>query len=230
MKTIGLIGGTSWHSTIEYYRIINETVNKRAGNNTSAKILLYSVDFGEIVVITEKGDWEGIAKILCDAAQKLELAGAECILLCANTMYINAGKVQASINIPLIHEADITVQAIQEQQLSAVLLLGTKNTMFGGFYLQRLRQYGIETFIPGGNLPDIINSTIYNELGKGIFLPETKKIYLDIIGDFVSQGALGVILGCTEIPLLLNQSDCTIPLFDTTMLHATAAVDFAGWY
>lgn len=229
MKTIGLIGGTSWYSTIDYYRIINETVNKRSGNNSSAKILLYSVDFGEIVVLTENGDWEAIAKILCDAAQKLELAGADCILLCANTMHINAEKVEAAINIPLIHVADVTVKAILEKKLSAVLLLGTKYTMFGGFYDQRLRQHGIKTFIPDGHLPDLINSTIYNELGKGIFLPQTKKTYLDIIRDFIPMGAEGVILGCTEIPLLLKQEDCSIPLFDTTMLHAISAVDFAGW-
>ena len=229
MKTIGLIGGTSWYSTIDYYRIINETVNKRSGNNSSAKILLYSVDFGEIVVLTEKGDWEAIAKILCTAAQKLELAGADCILLCANTMHINAEKVEAAINIPLIHVADITVKAIQEKKLSSVLLLGTKYTMSGGFYVTRLRQHGIKTLIPEGDLPNLINATIYNEFGKGIFLPETKKIYLDIIQDFISMGAEGVILGCTEIPLLLKQEDCAIPLFDTTLLHAIAAVDFAGW-
>jgi aspartate racemase len=229
MKTIGLIGGTSWHSTIDYYRIINETVNARTGDNSSARILLYSVDYGEIIVLTEKEDWEGIAKILCDAAKKLEAAGADCLLLCANTMHLNAEKVQEAIRIPLIHVADVTIKAIQEENCSGVLLLGTKYTMLGGFYSQRLHAKGIKTFIPDANVREKINSTIYNELGRGIFLPETKKMYLDIIREFIPMGVQGVILGCTEIPLLIKQEDCTIPVFDTTRLHAVSAVNFAGW-
>ncbi|MEP7108181.1 MAG: aspartate/glutamate racemase family protein [Ferruginibacter sp.] len=229
MKTIGLIGGSSWYSTIDYYRIINETVNLRTGNNSSAKILLYSVNFREIVELTEKGDWDGIAKILCDAARRLELAGAECLLLCANTMHIVAEEVQEAISIPLIHVADVTLKAILGKNYSGVLLLGTKYTMLGGFYSKRLGAHGIKTFIPEGKALEFINATIYNEFGKGIFLPATKMMYLDIIRDFIPMGAQGVILGCTEIPILLKQEDCSIPLFDTTQLHAVSGVDFAGW-
>lgn len=229
MKTIGLIGGTSWHSTVDYYRIINETVNMRSGNISSAKILLYSVNFGEIVALTEKQDWDGVAVILCDAAKRLEMAGADCLLLCANTMHINAEKVQAAISIPLLHVADVTVRAIQEKKLTNVLLLGTKYTMQGSFYSQRLHAVGINTLTPGADVQEVINNTIYNEFGKGIFLPETKKVYLDIISRFALLGAEGVILGCTEIPILLKEEDCDLPLFDTTQLHAVAAVDFAGY-
>jgi len=227
MKIIGLIGGTSWHSTIEYYRIINETVNKRVGNSSSARILLYSLDFGEIVALTERGDWDRIAAILSDAAKRLEIAGADCILLCANTMHINAEKVQAAINIPLIHVADVTLKAAQDNNCQAVLLLGTKHTMLSPFYFSRFNANGIKIFVPDKNDMELINATIYNEFGKGIFLPKTKKLYLDIIHKFIPMGVDGVILGCTEIPLLLKQEDCTIPLFDTTQLHAVSAVDFA---
>lgn len=229
MKTIGLIGGTSWHSTIDYYRIINETVNARAGNNSSAKILLYSVDFEEIVILTRQLDWPGIAKIISAAAVKLENAGADCLLLCANTMHINAAEISKSINIPLIHVADVTAKAVAEKGISKVLLLGTRYTMQGGFYEQRLQLQGIEMVIPEGKQIDLVNDSIYNEFGKGIFSTATKKLYLDIISQYISNGVEGVILGCTEIPQLIQQGDCDLPVFDTTRLHATAAVDFAGW-
>ena len=227
MKTIGLIGGTSWYSTVDYYRYINEGINRRVGGNSSAKIFLYSVDFGEIVSLTKTGDWDAIAVILCDAAKKLDAAGADCLLLCANTMHLNAAKVQACIDIPLIHIADVTVSAIKKQNLAGVLLLGTKYTMVSDIYSTRLQENGIEQFIPDANDRELVNSSIFDELGKGIILPETKNEYLHIIDKSMSMGAEGVIMGCTEIPLLLKPGDCKPPLFDTTQLHSAAAVDFA---
>jgi aspartate racemase len=227
MKTIGLMGGTSWYSTIDYYRIINETINNRLGDNSSAKLLLYSVNYGEIVTLTQQGNWKGIEDIIAGAAKNLELAGADCILLCANTMHIIADQVQLAIKIPLLHIAGVVLKAIEQKELKPVLLLGTKYTMLGSFYAERLHQKGIRILIPDKSEIEIINNSIYNELGKGLLLPQTKKIYLDIIEKYMGLGTQGVILGCTEIPLLLKQSDCAIPLLDTTLLHATAAADFA---
>ena len=227
MKTIGLIGGTSWFSTIDYYRIINETVNKRLGNNASAKILLYSVNFDEIVILTKNNDWEGIADVMQKAAKNLQLAGADCMLLCANTMHIIADKIQTVLDIPLLHIADVVAAEIEQKRLKHVLLLGTKYTMQASFYAERLAANNIKLTIPNADEMEIINNSIYNELGKGLILPETKKAYLDIIDKYILTGVEAVILGCTEIPLLIKPNDCTIPLLDTTAIHATAAVDFA---
>lgn len=195
MKTIGLIGGTTWHSTIDYYRYINEGVNLHVGNNSSAKILLYSVNFGEIEPLTEQGNWHAIGMILSDAAKKLETAGADCLLLCANTMHLNAEMVQASVNIPLIHIADVTIQSIKEQNLDSVLLLGTRYTMQSEFYSERFKSAQIKLFTPRVEDIELVNRSIYQELGKGIISPQTKLGYLRIINGFVAQGAKGVILG-----------------------------------
>ena len=227
MKTIGLVGGTSWVSTIDYYRIINETVNKRLGNNSSAKLLLYSVNFEEIAIFTREGNWKAIEAILSTAAKNLALAGADCMLLCANTMHIIAAKVQAAIDIPLLHVADVVLKDIQQNKIERVLLLGTKYTMQSSFYTDRLKVKGIEIMLPDIAEMEIINNCIYNELGKGLFLPETKLLFINLINKYVQIGAQGVILGCTEIPLLIKKDDCSVPMFDTTLLHATAAVDFA---
>lgn len=227
MKTIGLIGGTSWVSTIDYYRIINTTVNERLGGNESARIILHSVNYGEIIPLTFREDWDSIAAIICDAAQKIEKAGADCLLLCANTMHRIADRVQAAISIPVLHIAEVTARDIRAKGIDSVLLLGTRFTMTGGFYEQRLQQHGIRTLLPGSEAIEFINHTIFQELGRDIFLPETRKAYLDIIHQAVPAGAQGVILGCTEIPLLLKQEDCPVPVFDTTALHARAGVDFA---
>jgi aspartate racemase len=227
MKTIGLVGGISWVSTIDYYRIINTMVNERLGGNESAKIILHSVNYGEIVSLTHKGDWDSIAAIVGTAAQNAERAGADCVLLCANTMHQVADSIQALVSIPLIHIADVTAKAIHQQNIETVLLLGTRYTMSAGFYEKRLQQYGIEMIIPRQEAIEFINSSIYNEMGKGVFLPETKKAYLDIMSEYVSSGVKGVILGCTEIPLLLDGEQCPLPVFNTTLLHAAAAVDFA---
>lgn len=227
MKTIGLIGGTSWVSTIDYYRIINSTVNERLGGVESAKMIIHSVNYGEIVSLTFKDDWDGIEKIIRNAAEDLERAGADCVLLCANTMHRIADRIQASITVPLIHVADVTAKAIRQQGMDTVLLLGTRYTMTGEFYKERLERHGVKRIIPGAEQIEFVNQKIYDEMGKGIFLPETKKAFVDLIGRYVSLGVQGVILGCTEIPLLMKPEESPLPVFDTLLLHSTAAVDFA---
>lgn len=227
MKTIGLVGGTSWVSSLDYYRLFNEITNQRLGGNEAAKIVLYSVNYGEIVKLTHAGNWDAIATIISDAAQNAEKAGADCVLLGANTMHHIAEKVQRSVTIPLIHIADVVGKAIREKGMQKVALLGTKYTMLFDFYKNKLGQYNIETMIPGADGIDFVNNAIYNELGKGKFLPETKRMFLQLIEELAGQGAQAVILGCTEIPMLIKQNDSVVPLLDTTFLHATAAVDFA---
>jgi aspartate racemase len=227
MKTIGLIGGISWLSSAEYYRLMNEMVNERMGGVHSAKIILYSVNYEEIKNLTFAGDWQAIAKMISSIAKNLENAGADCILLGANTMHKIAGEVQQAISIPMIHIATETGKAIQKQQLKKVALLGTKYTMELGFYQQQLEKYNITTIIPNEEDRQYIHNAIYNEMGKNIFLPATKEKILSIINALTKEGAEGVILGCTEIPILIKQSDCSIPVFDTTLIHATAAVEFA---
>ena len=226
MKTIGIIGGLTWYSTVEYYKLLNELVNERLGGAHAAKIILHSVDFAEIKVLTEQQDWKGIA-IICKGAQGVELAGADCLLIGANTMHNIADEVAAAINIPVIHIAEAVADVIKNKGLKKVALLGTKYTMQMDFYKKKLADKNIETIIPGSNDIEFINSSIYNEFSKGIFLPETKQQYLRIIEDLIQQGAEGFILGCTEIPILIKQEDCAVPVFDTGLIHATAAVDFA---
>ncbi|HNR17086.1 MAG TPA: aspartate/glutamate racemase family protein [Chitinophagaceae bacterium] len=227
MKTIGLVGGTSWVSSLDYYRLFNELTNQRLGGNEAAKIVLYSVNYGEIVKLTHAGNWDAIATIISDAAQRTEKAGADCILLGANTMHHIAEKVQRSVTIPLIHIADVVAKSIREKGLQKVALLGTKYTMLFDFYRNKLEEYDIETIIPGADGIEFVNSAIYNELGKGEFLLETKHKFLQLIEELSDEGAQAVILGCTEIPMLIKQDDSIVPLLDTTLLHATAAVDFA---
>lgn len=202
-------------------------VNERLGGVEAAKLILYSVNFGEIKKLTEAGDWTGISRIICDAARKLEKAGADCMLLGANTMHKIAPEVQAAINIPLIHIASVTATEISAKGLNKVALLGTRYTMLFDFYKNALAEQGIETLIPMAPQIDFINTAIYSELAINQFLPETKKGFLEVIEDLVKAGAEGIILGCTEIPLLIKQKDVSVPVFDTTALHARAAVDFA---
>ena len=230
MKTIGLIGGITWHSTLDYYRLLNEEVNKKMGGSHAAKIILNSLDFAEIKTLTEKEDWDAIAVIMCNAAKTVEAAGADCLMLGANTMHNIADKVIAAINIPLIHIADATGEAIKIKNLKKIALLGTKYTMQMDFYKNRLLHYGISTMIPSIEDIEFINDSIYKEFSKGIFLPETKNRYLMIIDKLVAQGAEGIIFGCTEIPILIKQSDCTVPVFDTAFIHSVAAADFALRY
>jgi aspartate racemase len=226
MKTIGLIGGTGWISTIEYYRAINQGVNEKMGGSNTAKLLLYSVNFAEFKP-TEATDWEATAKRLSAIAQKLERAGADCLLLCANTMHLMADTVKASIQIPLIHIVEETAKAIKNKNIDKVALLGTRFTMEKPFFKERLAASGVTPMIPDPEDRDFIHSSIFSELEKGIFNPQTKERYIRIIEKLVGRGAGGVILGCTEIPLLINQADCSVPAFDTGAIHAHAAVAFA---
>jgi len=227
MKTIGLIGGITWLSTLDYYRLLNQKINQQLGGVNSAKLIISSVNFDEIKTLTLANDWDGLTVIMSKEAKKLEEAGADCILIGANTMHNIADEVQASINIPLIHVAEETGKEITRLQLKKVALLGTKYTMQLPFYKNKLAVQGIETIIPNETHIEYINSAIYNEMGNGIFLPERKEGFIEIINQLKSEGAEGVILGCTEIPILIKQEDSPIPVFDTTAIHAAAAVNFA---
>jgi aspartate racemase len=227
MKTIGLIGGLTWLSTLDYYRFLNQQVNEMLGGVEAAKIIIYSVNFGEIKVLTEEDRWDEIAALISVAAKKLKTAGADCILIGANTMHRIAGQVQSAVKIPVIHIADETAKVILEKNLEKVALLGTKYTMQLDFYTKRLSDQGIETIIPVANDIEIINTAIYNEMSRGIFREETKTEFLRIIDLMVKQGAQGIILGCTEIPILVKPEDCPVPVFDTTLIHTKAAVAFA---
>ena len=227
MKTIGLIGGITWYSTLDYYRLLNQKVNEQLGGVASAKLIISSVNFDEIKTLTLANDWDGLAAIMSKEAKRLQEAGADCILLGANTMHHIADEVQAAINIPLIHVAEETGKEIAKLQLKKVALLGTKYSMQLPFYKNKLAEQGIETIIPNEADIEYINSAIYNEMGKGIFLPQRKEGFINIINQLKEEGAEGVILGCTEIPILIKQDDSPIPVFDTTAIHATAAVKFA---
>lgn len=227
MKRIGLIGGITWVSTLEYYRLLNEMLNHQKGGSESADIVLHSLNFGPIKSFTEAGNWDAITKIVSDSAIRLQNAGADCVLLGANTMHKIADRIQDRINIPLIHIADVTAAAISKKGLRKVALLGTRYTMQLDFYKNALASKGIDTIIPNTEDIEQINTAIYEELGKNIFLPATKARFIEIINQLVKAGAEGVILGCTEIPLLIKQPDCPVPVFDTASLHAEAAVAFA---
>lgn len=226
MKTIGLIGGLTWLSTLDYYRLLNEMVNKQLGGVEAGQIIVYSVNFGEIKVLTEAGRWDEISRQISGAAKKLEQAGADCILIGANTMHKIADKIQAAVAIPVIHIAEEVAASIKEEGLSRVALLGTKYTMQLDFYKNKLAAKGISTIIPNETEIEVINTAIYTEMGKGIFTAATKAKFLEIIQRLVNEGAEGIILGCTEIPILIKQEDCTVPVFDTTRIHSQAAVRF----
>jgi len=227
MKTLGLIGGTSWVSTIDYYRYINQLANEKRGGLNYAPILLYSISFNDVKTLADAGDWEGLGRLLSGIARNLENAGAQAIVLCANTIHIVAEKIEETIQIPLVHITDATAREILRQGLKKVALLGTRFTMDNDFYRERLARFGIEALIPETEERDFIHWSIFEELGKDIFTAETKQKYLEIIENLNGRGAEGVIFGCTEIPMLLKPEDCPIPSFDTTFLHAKAAVDFA---
>ena len=228
MKTIGLIGGMSWESSSVYYNIINETVKERLGGLHSAKCILYSVDFEEIASLQHQGEWEELTKLMINFAQQLERAGADFIVICTNTMHKMAKEVQDNIHIPLLHIADATAERIIEQGLRKPGLLGTKFTMEEDFYKKRLKEkYSIDVLIPSSADREIIDSVIYNELCMGIVKQSSRDKFKEIIKNLVSIGADGMILGCTEIPLLISQKDVEVPLFDTTTIHSKAAVAFA---
>jgi len=228
MRTIGLLGGMSWESTVGYYRKINEGVKKSLGGLHSAKIVLYSVDFEPIEQLQHKGDWEGTADILSEAALKVQAAGADFLVICTNTMHKVAPDIEKAIHIPILHIADATAEVLADKGIKTVGLLGTAFTMEQDFYKGRLMQkYGLEVLVP--NEPDrkIVHNVIYQELCLGRMIESSKKEYLRIIKRLANQGAEGVILGCTEIGLLVNQSDTDIELCDTTAIHAEKAVEYA---
>ena len=228
MKTIGMIGGMSWESSLEYYRILNEAVKDRLGGFHSAKCVMYSVDFEEIERYQHQGDWDSATEAMCDAARRVERAGADVLLICTNTMHLMAEAVAAAVGIPLLHIADVTAQAIRERGQNTVGLLGTRFTMEQDFYRGRLSEkHGLRVLIPEEEDRIRIHSILYDELCLGEIKQASREEFRRIIGGLVERGAEGVILGCTEIPLIVHQKDYDIPLYDTTTLHSLAAVDYA---
>lgn len=223
MKTIGLLGGMSWESTVTYYQILNRTVRERLGGLHSAKILLYSVDFHEIEQHQAHGEWEQSAVLLADAAKNLEKAGADWMLLCTNTMHKVAPQIQSTIGIPLLHIADATAQELLANSIDKVALLGTKYTMQQNFYKEKLIAAGIDVLLPDERDIGLVNTVIFDELCLGIVTERSKREYLRIIEALAGQGAQGVILGCTEIGMLITQADTALPVFDTTLIHARKA-------
>lgn len=227
MKTIGLIGGMSWESTVPYYQIINEEVKQKLGGLHSAKIILYSVEFDEIEKCQSSGNWEKSGEILGHAAQGLEAAGADFILICTNTMHKVAPQIASMIHVPIIHIADATADALQEKHIGKVGLLGTKYTMTQDFYKQKLIDRGIEVVIPDEDDIETVNEIIFHELCVGKILDKSRVRFQEVIKRLQEKGAEGVILGCTEIGLLIHQPDSALPVFDTTLIHAKKAVELA---
>ena len=228
MKTIGLIGGMSWESSLEYYRIINETVKRKLGGLHSAKSIMYSFDFQDIEKLQHEGDWESLTALMKDAAQKVERGGADFIVICTNTMHKMAEDVKRNVGIPLLHIVDVTAQAIQSRNIRRVGLLGTRFTMEQDFYRDRLeRHHGLTVIIPDEEERQVIHTILYEELCLGEIKKKSRDKFKQIIDRLEARGAEGVILGCTEIPLLVSQEDYELPLFDTTTLHAQAAVEYA---
>ncbi len=228
MKTIGLIGGMSWESSLEYYRLINQEVKARLGGLHSARCLLFSLDFKEIERCQQQGDWDGAAQILASAAQSLASGGADCIVICTNTMHRVAPQVAKSVTLPLIHIADATAQRIRKAGLATIGLLGTVYTMEQDFYKGRLEdRYALNVLIPDKSDRLLVNRVIYDELVLGEIRSDSRRAYAQIMDSLVDRGAEGIILGCTEIGLLVGPEDSRVPLFDTTRIHAHSAVDFA---
>jgi len=228
MKTIGLIGGMSWESSIEYYRIINQVVQKKLGGVHSAKIVLVSLDFAEIEDLQNSGDWEGATRIMVEAARRVETSGADLILICTNTMHLMAEEVQEKINIPLLHIADATARAVKQNELNTIGLLGTRFTMEKEFYRGRLEtRHQLKVLIPDQGQREEVHQVIYAELVRGIINDDSRKIYQEVIDSLVERGAQGIVLGCTEIGLLVKPEDVPVPVFDTMEIHALAAVEAA---
>ena len=228
MKTIGMIGGMSWESSVEYYKLVNEGIHHVLGGVHSAKCVMVSVDFAEIEVLQTQARWEEATQMMVEAARQVEAAGADFLVICTNTMHMMADEVQAAIHIPLLHIADVAGREVVKRGIRTVGLLGTRFTMQGDFYRGRLAEkFGLKVIIPSEEDQTVIHDVIYNELVTGKIVEISRAAYLQIIEKMAAQGAEGVILGCTEIGLLVKQSDCRLPLFDTTPLHAQAAVEFA---
>ena len=227
LKTIGLIGGMSWESTVTYYKIINETVKEKLGGLHSAKCILYSIDFQEIEECQANGNWEKSGEILGEAANNLEKAGADFIVICTNTMHKVINQIKEKISIPILHIAEMTAEKILEKGLKNIALLGTKYTMEQDFYKSKLIEKGINVIIPDKNDIEIINEVIYDELCLGTINSNSKKKFLEIVDKLRSKGAEGIILGCTEIGLLIKNADTDVPLFDTAIIHAEQAAIYS---
>ena len=227
LKTIGLIGGMSWESTVTYYKIINETVKEKLGGLHSAKCILYSVDFQEIEECQANGNWEKSGEILGEAAYNLEKAGADFIVICTNTMHKVVNQIKEKISIPILHIAEMTAEKILEKGLKNIALLGTKYTMEQDFYKSKLIEKGINVIIPDKNDIEIINEVIYDELCLGTINSDSKKKFLEIVDKLRSKGAEGIILGCTEIGLLIKNENTDVPLFDTAIIHAEQAAIYS---
>ncbi|RBW56470.1 aspartate/glutamate racemase family protein [Tenacibaculum sp. E3R01] len=227
MKTIGLIGGITPQSTIMYYQVLNNLASKEYGDKHSAKVIINSVDFGEISKLQSEGKWDVLDGIMANAAKSLENAGATSILICANTMHLTIEAIRKVVQIPVIHIAEATGEQILEKKISKVALLGTKYTMEKTFYIDVLKSMGIEVIIPEKVDREIVHTIIYDELSKGVLKATSKEAYITIINKLENKGAEGIILGCTEIPLLIQQEDVSIPVFDTTTIHATKAFNLS---
>lgn len=227
MKTIGLIGGMSWESSIEYYRIINETVKAKLGGLHSAKCVLYSVDFAEVEPLQRQEQWQAAAQLMIDAAERVERSGADFVVLCTNTMHKLADTMQAHIHIPLLHIADATAERIHQAGITTVGLLGTRFTMEQDFYRGRLEHHHLNVLVPNAGDRQVVHQVIYDELCVGTIDPVSRQHYAEIIARLVQAGAEGIILGCTEIELLVQPNDSPVPLFPTTKIHAEAAVERA---
>ena len=228
MKTIGLIGGMSWESTVHYYRRINEGIKNRLGGLHSARIILYSVDFDDIERMQNSGDWDAAGNYLAEAACRLESSGADFLVLCTNTMHKVAPAIERQARIPLLHIADATAESIKKSGISRVGLLGTRFTMEEEFYRGRLAtQHSLEVMVPEAFELESVHGIIYNELCLGLIRDQSRMVFRRIISNLISRGAEGIILGCTEIGMLLSAKDASVPVFDTTDIHAAGAVDFA---
>lgn len=227
MRTLGLLGGMSWESTLPYYRIVNERVRARLGGLHSARLVLYSVDFAQIESLQMRGAWDEAGDVLADAAAALERAGAEALVICTNTMHRVLDRIEQSIRMPVIHIADATAQRIRARGMSRVGLLGTRFTMEQDFYRGRMQQHGLDVLTPDATGRDAVHRIIYEELCLGVVRDESREAYRRVMAQLVAAGAQGIVLGCTEIMLLVGAQDTTVPVFDTTTLHARAAVDLA---
>jgi aspartate racemase len=228
VKTIGLIGGMSWESTVPYYRIVNETIKERLGGLHSAQVVLYSVDFHDIERLQHAGEWDEAGGLLAHAARRVEAAGADFIVLCTNTMHRVADAIEAAVRIPLLHIADATAQEIRHAGIRRVGLLGTRFTMEQAFYRGRLEaRHGLEVIVPDEADRTVVHDVIYGELCLGVVKPESREAYRRVIGRLAQRGAQGIIYGCTEISMLVGERDSAVPVFDTTAIHARRAADFA---
>jgi aspartate racemase len=226
MKTLGLIGGMSWESTVPYYRLVNETIKARLGGLHSAKLVIYSVDFDEIATLQHAGDWDAAGRVLADAAQRLERAGAEGLVICANTMHKVAPAIEAAVRLPVLHVVDAVAEGISAAGFHKVGLLGTRFTMEQPFYAERLARHGLQTLIPEQADRELVHRVVYEELCLGKLLDHSRDAYRRIMAGLVARGAQAIILGCTEISMLVSAPDAQVPLFDTTAIHARKAAEW----